>query len=128
LELEGDTAAVQLICKILRPIELGTMKMSLHKADYTPYDRVLEGLLVNITRGQPVKIFKESNSLRNVEDADKLDMLAQDSELLHLKPCEPNTIGSHIHVEYHEGHHWLDSNSEPLVVSHSPSSEEFGNT
>jgi len=127
LELEGDSSGLLAICRILRPTEIGTLKISLDKADYRPYDGLLDNLLVISARGQPVKIFRESYSLRIVGDAYTLDLLAQNIEFLLSHPRDADGTGSHLHVEYYEGHPWLDSSSEPLVVSLILSSEEFRN-
>jgi hypothetical protein len=81
--------------------------------DAAPYDGFLSSMSVE-TADQKARITRRGDSVRVVGSRVALTSLARSIEFI---ASNGDTKSAHIHVEFYEGHRFLEPDSEPLTVA-----------
>jgi hypothetical protein len=76
----------------------------------SPYPEMIESLVVGRTEGK-ILIERTANACRVSGSAQALLLLADNIDAL-----AADEIGTHLHLEYHPDHYYLDETAEPIVL------------
>jgi hypothetical protein len=111
LALEGPPDALRSLARRLRQAPSSIPLGRPASGNPSPYDGFLETIEVQRAETK-VTIRKREGALLVCGNGACLEVLAANVEAL----SEDETVGEHLHLDYHPGHFFLDPTSSPLVV------------
>lgn len=116
LEFEGSISGLTALATLLRrtnEIKIVTLQVPSCPVDVEPYDGFISTIQLQRAEGK-VKIHREGDAIVIVGASDRINLLADNISLL----IEDGERGAeHCHIEYYEGHPWLDGKTQPLVIT-----------
>jgi hypothetical protein len=121
MQLEGGPVELRQLAEVIRAARPEGAEYSLttpEGADPRPYDGFLYSMAVSAT-DELVHVTRQSDSIHIAGSRAGLALLSQ--SILHVADqAETNSLtGSvnyHVHIEYHEGHPFLGTGSEPFTI------------
>jgi|GEM_PF-1840242 len=117
IELVGPKAALSTFSELIESESL-PIQITLYvpkNISPKPYDLFLTNVQI-LDTDNAVVVNREGSSLIISGSADNLSMLANSIFQLVDRDNVPGNIQPHSHIEYYEGHFYLDSTALPLVV------------
>lgn len=120
IELEGSAAGLLRLAALLRRGDDGMVYQLTVPADREagPYDGFLAQLRLKTT-AEPVRIYRDAETLQIEGSSAGLETLSQNIEFLVSSAAGPDAIEEghrHVHIEYYEGHPFLAQETEPLTI------------
>jgi hypothetical protein len=123
IEIEGVAAELRRLSDLLlRGTSESSYSLTVPKPELAaPYDGFLSSMSV-MRRGRKARVCRQGDSIRVEGSHEALATLSQNIAFLVEQGAEDRSaVQPHVHVEFYEGHPFLESDSEPLTVSLVPS-------
>jgi hypothetical protein len=113
IDLAGDAIALSELAQAIHSAK-DAVEMPLHVPVGTsphPYTRFAIGLEIIVTEGD-VRISEDQGRITIAGSKKKLDVLADNFE-----SAAVSAQGTHMHIEFHPSHFFLEKDSIPLIVN-----------
>jgi hypothetical protein len=117
LQITADEDGILELCRALRSSSENTTIQLSPKETRICSENELGAIKITRSSG-PLHIGMVDNSIAVSGSSDFLKLMAQNIQCI-LDPCVTRVSGGinpHTHIEYYDGHFFLDSKSSPLIV------------
>ncbi|HMS86001.1 MAG TPA: hypothetical protein PKD12_20365 [Nitrospira sp.] len=123
VEIEGTVDGLTVLSQSLRTNtqEIKLPLRILSTEDVRPYDWSISSIELQLSQGKvKIKIYREGDSLVISGALKYMAALADDVDFLVNQGLTNETQGvqHHSHIEFYEGHFWLDPESQAIVITY----------